>query len=224
MGGKVSGTVHRKVDYVLTSDRAVRGATQKIRKAIKIGIPLLHIDFLAYCRKHRAAPNELSPYLIDEEQVELKSKKADDSSDQKGEKKSLHKTKEVSAVFVYQCTCGCICHDNGEDSCKWCEGAHSTSQVQTGSDTPSHVVENTSQSNKEETTKEIKSPPAVRTKRLLLSPGEEDDGKSCARSSSTDCRKVQISRDGMTATSAKRRRRQKTRKNVDGSLQDRTWG
>ena len=49
-GGAVSNTVHRKVDFVLASEQAIKRDTQTVRKAhTKFGIPILRPSFVEAC-------------------------------------------------------------------------------------------------------------------------------------------------------------------------------
>ena len=53
-GGKHSNTTHKRVRYLLASSEAVERRTQGVRKAWKLGVPVLAIEFLAACRRERA--------------------------------------------------------------------------------------------------------------------------------------------------------------------------
>ncbi|CAM9824197.1 unnamed protein product [Scytosiphon promiscuus] len=48
-GAKVSATIHKRVSFVLCTDDAVKYSTQRVRKALKHGIPLVSQGFVAAC-------------------------------------------------------------------------------------------------------------------------------------------------------------------------------
>ena len=57
-GGVISNTVHRRVSYVVASDRAVRRNTQAVRKArLKFGIPLVTPEFVSSSARAGAIAN-----------------------------------------------------------------------------------------------------------------------------------------------------------------------
>lgn len=155
LGGKVSGTMHKKVDFLFASDFAVSGATQKVRKAVKLCVPMLRMDFLIYCFDHKRPPVNQTEFIIQDSRVANKTlanteegaaAAADSSGTQKKTKKDKKKKKKRSASeadldedadsaapykyavpsFISNIIveCGCICHDQGKDSCEWCVAAH----------------------------------------------------------------------------------------------------
>jgi hypothetical protein len=44
LGGKISNTVHKRVTFVIASKRALLKETQRVRKAVKLSIPILDAD------------------------------------------------------------------------------------------------------------------------------------------------------------------------------------
>jgi hypothetical protein len=158
MGGKVSATVHKKVDYVIASRGAVDVATQRVRKADKFQIPVVKVEFIQDVYMKKVQPDTIKSYTYSTDDISKCIKAYKDSSsgapagapvtsndsesgnDEKEKKmKKKRKIDDVTTtVSTYKTPsflskevfeCACICHDRGESSCSWCVSAHSSDNV-----------------------------------------------------------------------------------------------
>jgi hypothetical protein len=117
LGGKATGQVHKGLTGLICNESAVRQRTQRVRKAIKRGLPLISVDFLLDCRQANA--------LLSLGKYELK---VEDSPEEAGStvNDNTGKTYEP-AVADSQWTepvslgCCCVCHENGDNACPWCD-------------------------------------------------------------------------------------------------------
>ncbi|KAL7563270.1 hypothetical protein ACA910_016634 [Epithemia clementina (nom. ined.)] len=143
-GAEYSAQVHKKVDAVVASSEAVETpATQRVRKAWKLGIPVVHMEWIHECkRRKQIVPMDL--YYFPKKEVQVKNldrklrpppsssslefsrttkeprkskrRKADSGSDINGEKS----TKDTEIDLG----CCCICHDSAHQGavtdCQWC--------------------------------------------------------------------------------------------------------
>jgi hypothetical protein len=152
LGGKISSTVHKKVDFLVASENAVASATQRIRKAEKYSVPVVRMGMIDHCYINKSMPTDMSKFVF-ANISELKentrasgggaaaaSVSVDDAGDITGSSRKKRKAETVasggngvsyepfefksSAVFE----CACICHDHGEPSCSWCQAAHAEHQ------------------------------------------------------------------------------------------------
>jgi hypothetical protein len=146
LGGKICNTVHKKVDFIISSDIAVKNATQKIRKAYKFDIPVLKIDYIEYCYKNKSVPKEISRYvypditdIVEEHRRNAESIADSQPDNERRAKKRKRKARDISDNDIATTTtykpprlcaenitfeCSCICHDQGKKSCDWCIGSH----------------------------------------------------------------------------------------------------
>lgn len=138
LGGKISPTVHKRVDFMVATDSAVTTATQRIRKAHKFGIPVLRMEYIEFCTQHKKLPSDITPYVYNniEEMVEKykeavatatalgKRKTCDTRTDTPNSDSHIPNISRDDLVFE----CSCICHDRGEVSCSWCVDAHTSQQ------------------------------------------------------------------------------------------------
>lgn len=139
LGGKISSTVHKKVDYLVASENAVRSATQRVRKAHKFSVPVVRMSLVDYCYVNRSIPSDMTKYqysniaelIMKYKENVVVSALGDGEVTEEGRTKAKRKANaacvpveafEFKSSEVFEC--GCICHDRGELSCSWCEGAH----------------------------------------------------------------------------------------------------
>lgn len=61
--GTVSPTVHKKVSFVICTPQATKEMTQRVRKAVKFGIPLVNEKFLHQCIK-KGKMIDHTPYTV----------------------------------------------------------------------------------------------------------------------------------------------------------------
>jgi hypothetical protein len=135
LGGKISSTVHKNVDFLIASDSAVEQCTQRVRKADKYDILVLKVEYVEHCRSNKkdtnTAPFEYSNISAVVKNYEKHAKaKAVGVPASEEEKKPASKKKKrtASEAFTIEhtmaCECSCTCHDHGESSCHYCVNAH----------------------------------------------------------------------------------------------------
>ena len=135
-GANVSSQVHKKVHAVIASPEAVATpATQRVRKAWKLGIPVLQITWLQHCIQNQQllsmdahsfpqqSPHVNGPTLSSnslQQDPECSRKKKLKLQPDKGHESSAAVTKEVHIDLG----CCCICHDSVAEGvvtdCAWC--------------------------------------------------------------------------------------------------------
>ena len=144
LGARVSGQVHRAVTLLLCTPSALRDpATQRVRKAIRHGIPLVHVQWLFDCQEQNMCL-EFRDYVLDaksscETGDNHKSEKAlrlmattstartliDDCNEIDDSIKSVEVTGEdVSGAGwtpAEDLGCCCVCHESeSAHQCPWC--------------------------------------------------------------------------------------------------------
>jgi hypothetical protein len=129
-GAKTTGQVHKRVDAVIAAQSAVKGGTQRVRKAWKKGIPVVDPSWIRECLNQGKAL-EMGPYTQGPLKVDSAARKKAPSSksgDPKGGDKSgkdgesvLEKEDEGLSVTI-DLGCCCLCHDttSGRTDCAWC--------------------------------------------------------------------------------------------------------
>lgn len=141
MGGKVSATVHKNVNFLIASENAVLSATQRVRKAFKFRIPVLRIEYIQDLYNEKAHTNDILQYVctnveqyIDSYEKEKNKSKseikdwgqcAEDTIPQSFNGTS-EKYEVPSSTPIQVSGCSCICHDRGEVSCSWCADSHTS--------------------------------------------------------------------------------------------------
>lgn len=147
LGGKICSTVHKKVNFIISSDAAIKNATQKIRKALKFEIPVLKIEYIEYCYKNKRVPTDMityvyhniadavqehkrfrdnvatSPFHVEKVARKRKNRFRDKSIDDDVAVAPYKPPRLIAEDVTFEC--GCICHDRGENRCEWCIGSHS---------------------------------------------------------------------------------------------------
>lgn len=139
LGARVSGQVHKKLTLLLCTPSALREpATQRVRKAIRHGIPLVHVKWLFDCKAQNKCLEFRDKYLLDtkskgtikSDQPALVSTSRKEISDCNGANDltsdTLDETEEdVSGAGwtpAEDLGCCCVCHENGTaEQCPWCE-------------------------------------------------------------------------------------------------------
>lgn len=69
MGGNVSATVHKKVDFVVASAGAVSAATQRLRKADKFRVPVVKVEYILDVYAGVVKPEEVINYLYGADEI-----------------------------------------------------------------------------------------------------------------------------------------------------------
>jgi len=122
LGADVVDLVCKRVDLLLCSDAAVQQSTQRVRKAIKRGKPLVSLNWLEQCRK-QGRKIDIEEYRLDEnaedtnknrqDHLTLVKDKVDGSVDEAIPGAGWSEPKDLG--------CCCVCHENGTTAdCPWC--------------------------------------------------------------------------------------------------------
>lgn len=129
LGAKATGQVHKGLTGVICNPSAVHHQTQRVRKAIKRGLPLISVDFLHACQQKKE--------LLDFRDFELKVEnlKTDNRSRNANNISGLDDSANADAINILTQVlepresqwsepvglgCCCICHEENDDTCPWC--------------------------------------------------------------------------------------------------------
>ena len=124
-GANITSQVHKRVHALIVSDAAVRNATQRVRKAIKLGIPIVDILWIEACIKDGSRV-DWTEYLRNGEANEAaESKKRSVGGDGCDVKFDIS-TDDANATSGWsepvELDCCCVCHENVDMKCPWCTG------------------------------------------------------------------------------------------------------
>lgn len=126
-GANITSQVHKRVHALIVSDAAVRNATQRVRKAIKLGIPIVDISWIEACIKDGDRVDWTEYLRNDEAKEAAESKKKAGSLGGEGcDVKFDISTDDANATSGWsepvELDCCCVCHENGDLECLWCTG------------------------------------------------------------------------------------------------------
>lgn len=135
LGAAVMGQVCKRVDVLISTETAAANATQRIRKAIKKGKPIVSVDWLQACRSQKKrldidafrlesiAQNSIRKRTDNKSVTDLSAKKIKEEN----KKKQDEPTDNDDASDLEYATrtidlgCCCVCHELGTDKdCEWC--------------------------------------------------------------------------------------------------------
>jgi len=131
-GATITRQVHRRVHALIVSDVAVQNASQRVRKAIKLRIPIVDVGWIEACADSGRRV-EWTEYLRDDEAREAAQAKEAANRDagigisahgcdvkfDVGEDDANAASGWTDAVEL---DCCCVCHENGDLECPWCTG------------------------------------------------------------------------------------------------------
>ena len=136
-GAQVSSQVHKSVYAVIASDEAVKfPATQRVRKAWKLGIAVVRIAWIQEClQKNQFLP--IAPFVISEpENKDITEKSDTEAAAPPRKRKKLKITSQstnnsqnppkvvVPEEKLVDLGCCCVCHDSAPEGmatdCEWC--------------------------------------------------------------------------------------------------------
>jgi len=120
-GGSVSPMLHKRVSVFLATEIAVTKNSQRIRKAVKYGVPVVKIEYLNACLE--------ASMMLDVEDFAFDSDLFMKPNSKKVIKNVVHSpSKEFTkyAPRVIDLGCCCSCHDSGKSDCSWCAPLHHT--------------------------------------------------------------------------------------------------
>ena len=126
-GANITSQVHKRVHALIVSDAAVRNATQRVRKAIKLGIPIVDISWIEACIKDDKRVDWTEYLRNDEAKEAAESKKNAGISGGEGcDVKFDISAEDANATSGWsepvELDCCCVCHENGDLECPWCTG------------------------------------------------------------------------------------------------------
>lgn len=109
-GAQYTAQVHRKVYCLVATPSAVKGATQRVRKAWKRRIPVVAIDWLKQCIE--------TGKLIPVDDFRMEDQRTSKSSDTPAASDSNMDV--VLEERTVELGCCCVCHETGATDCEWC--------------------------------------------------------------------------------------------------------
>lgn len=127
LGATISPQVHKRVNYLISTDSAVQNLTQRVRQAIKRKVDVVDVAWVKECRE-KGRRVEVDNYLCNELVECLVAEK---------EKRDRGSKKICTSIDVVQIDgagwstpvhldCCCVCHENGDDDCPWCTDCNIT--------------------------------------------------------------------------------------------------
>eukprot|EP00035_Acanthoeca_spectabilis_P026865 m.464516 g.464516 ORF g.464516 m.464516 type:complete len:282 (-) comp23548_c0_seq1:2929-3774(-) len=138
LGATFSATVHKKLDALVASRTAMIARTQRVRKALKFGIPILKPEWIAACEKANAwvdVSEYVWPNRVERAPTGQGPEEGQDSdepsSDEHGQLNRSGSPGEPGATPSWQppeewTSCYCSCHDDesAPPFCEWCIEGH----------------------------------------------------------------------------------------------------
>ena len=126
-GANITSQVHKRVHALIVSDAAVRNATQRVRKAIKLGVAIVDIGWVEACIKGGKRVDWADYLRNDEAKEAAESKKEAIGSGGEGcDVKFDISADDANASTGWsepvELDCCCVCHENGDLECPWCTG------------------------------------------------------------------------------------------------------
>lgn len=116
LGGTYCATVHKRVAVLLASDAAARRRTQRVRKASKVGVPVVDaVGYLDACGDGAAPDAETYALYVAPAAAVLA------AGETRGK---LDANAGWDGSTTYDGGCCCSCHDGGAASCEWCAASH----------------------------------------------------------------------------------------------------
>ena len=111
-GAQYTAQVHRKVYCLVASSSAVKGATQRVRKAWKRKIPVVSIDWIKQCAE--------TGKLLDMEDFRMQEETR--TSSDAFAPVSSNSMDVVLEERIVELGCCCVCHESSDavKDCKWC--------------------------------------------------------------------------------------------------------
>jgi hypothetical protein len=111
-GAQYTAQVHRKVYCLVASSSAVRGSTQRVRKAWRRRIPIVTIDWVKQCVE--------TGKLLDMDEFRIEEKPESKECD-----KAVASDSSVADAVIEERTielgCCCVCHELDDAmNCEWC--------------------------------------------------------------------------------------------------------
>jgi hypothetical protein len=129
-GATITSQVHKRVNALIVSDAAVRNSTQRVRKALKLGVPIVDIGWIEACIKDSNRVDWADYLRNDEAKRAAGAKKKSSAVVPSGEEgcdvKFDVSNDDANAISGWseavELDCCCVCHENGDLECPWCTG------------------------------------------------------------------------------------------------------
>ena len=122
LGATVTGQVHKGITGVICNASAVQQATQRVRKAVKRGVPLIRVEFLYDCQK-QGERLTLGDYEIIAHDLSANKSSRNDGTQVACTLTTRNEDQEeIEEILESQWTepvalgCCCVCHENGDDA------------------------------------------------------------------------------------------------------------
>jgi len=138
LGATISPQVHKRVNYLITTDSAVQNLTQRVRQALKRNVDIIDVAWVKECREKNKRVdvehhlcNELAKCLMEEKEREKREKAKNEGKDNgtklgQGECSDAPEEDNAGWSTPVQLDCCCVCHENGDDNCPWCSDCNLT--------------------------------------------------------------------------------------------------
>ena len=132
-GASITRQVHKRVHALIVSDAAVENSTQRVRKAIKLCVPIVDAGWIAACADSGARV-DWTEYLRNDEArqaAERKKVASGASSNASGGADGCDVEFDIGIddanaasgwTDAIELDCCCVCHENGDLECPWCTG------------------------------------------------------------------------------------------------------
>ena len=129
-GAAITSQVHKRVHALIVGNAAVRNSTQRVRKALKLGIPIVDIGWIEACIKDGNRVDWADYSRNDEAKKAADAKKKASAAVASGAEgcdvKFDVSNDDANAVSGWseavELDCCCVCHENGDLECPWCTG------------------------------------------------------------------------------------------------------
>lgn len=127
LGATVSSQIHKRVHCLIATSASLEKSTQRVRKALKLGIPIVDIEWVHACRSRKQKVDFEPQYRVDQlartqhannKEHQQKSNKKDDAAAQ--QQHEYQEVPEEGWTEPVACGCCCVCHENGDPDCPWC--------------------------------------------------------------------------------------------------------
>jgi BRCA1 C Terminus (BRCT) domain len=118
LGAAVSEMVSKRIYAVVCSNDAIKQATQRVRKAIKRGKPIVSLEWIEACEDLGQLAN-IEPFRLDLDAMEAIKRRKDTQNQQAAE---MTPSFEQGKERKLDLGCCCVCHEQGTTAdCPWCQ-------------------------------------------------------------------------------------------------------
>jgi hypothetical protein len=120
-GAGTTNQIHKKTFCVVATESAINGETQRIRKAWKKGIPVVHLAWVRQCIDEEQL-RPFGDFLVRPSGPKKRIKPTGEESTAKAPKDPDTDVKDEAWSEPVELGCCCLCHDTGAGvtDCEWC--------------------------------------------------------------------------------------------------------